>query len=330
MAFLDNSGDIILDAVLTDAGRKRLAQGDGSFRIVKFALGDDEVDYGLFNKSHPSGSAYYDLDIMQTPVLEAFTNNTSLLKHKLMTVAQTNLLYLPEIRLNDLAVGSQSNILEFTGTDVSAVSAPETLAQSGTGIYMVAANQLTKTELATTVLAERTLSDSRFIRVDQGLNTVDISHKRSISPFLKETQYTVRCDARMLVVANQDQGANLPVVSFVDDDMIATYYFSDTDLEFVKNQRAERAGTDELPVSEQIIRGPMGTRLFFNLMPTEETETSSHLFDELGGGAGSTLSVNNVEGGGQKTFLYIDTTIRVSGITTGASLDIPVRILKNT
>jgi hypothetical protein len=38
MAFLDNSGDIILDAVLTDEGRRRLALGDGSFRITKFAL----------------------------------------------------------------------------------------------------------------------------------------------------------------------------------------------------------------------------------------------------------------------------------------------------
>ncbi len=38
MGFLDNSGDIILDAVLTDTGRMRLAKGDGSFKIVKFAL----------------------------------------------------------------------------------------------------------------------------------------------------------------------------------------------------------------------------------------------------------------------------------------------------
>ena len=63
MAFLDNSGDIILDAVLTDTGRYRLAKGDGSFKIVKFALGDDEINYGLYDKMNPSGSAYYDLEI---------------------------------------------------------------------------------------------------------------------------------------------------------------------------------------------------------------------------------------------------------------------------
>jgi len=53
MGFLDNSGDIILDAVLTDVGRKRMAQGN--FKITKFAIGDDEIDYGLYNKAmHPA------------------------------------------------------------------------------------------------------------------------------------------------------------------------------------------------------------------------------------------------------------------------------------
>ena len=46
MAFLDNSGDIILDAVLTDAGRQRMARGE--FKIVKFAFGDEEINYKLF------------------------------------------------------------------------------------------------------------------------------------------------------------------------------------------------------------------------------------------------------------------------------------------
>ena len=84
MAFLDNSGDIILDAVLTDTGRKRLARADGSFRIEKFAFGDEEINYGLYNKDHANGSAYFDLEILQTPILEAFTNNSSLMKSKLM------------------------------------------------------------------------------------------------------------------------------------------------------------------------------------------------------------------------------------------------------
>ena len=86
MAFLDNSGDIILDAVLTDTGRARLAKGDGTFKIVKFALADDEIDYSLYQNSnhalgaHASGSAYYDLNIQMSPILVAFTNNASWMK----------------------------------------------------------------------------------------------------------------------------------------------------------------------------------------------------------------------------------------------------------
>ncbi len=88
MAFLDNSGDIILDAVLTDTGRFRLAKGE--FSIQSFALGDDEIDYSLYNNTHASGSSYYDLEILQTPVLEAFTNNASSLKSNLMTISRND------------------------------------------------------------------------------------------------------------------------------------------------------------------------------------------------------------------------------------------------
>ena len=101
MAFLDNSGDIILDAVLTDTGRMRLAQGNGSFKISKFALGDDEINYALYDKNHSSGSAYFDLQVMQTPVLEAFTNNTSNLKTKLLSISRTNILFMPVLKIND-------------------------------------------------------------------------------------------------------------------------------------------------------------------------------------------------------------------------------------
>ena len=98
MAFLDNSGDIILDAVLTDAGRQRMARGE--FKIVKYALSDEEINYKLFNSTHPSGSAFSDLQIMQTPILEAFTNNTSLMKTKLVSINRNNLLYMPIFRSN--------------------------------------------------------------------------------------------------------------------------------------------------------------------------------------------------------------------------------------
>ena len=101
MGFLDNSGDIILDAVLTDTGRLRLAQGDGSFKISKFALGDDEIDYSLYDRTPVSGTGYEDTRILQLPVFEAFTNNTTSLKNIVLSYADTSLLYLPVVKLND-------------------------------------------------------------------------------------------------------------------------------------------------------------------------------------------------------------------------------------
>jgi len=98
MAFLDNSGDIILDAVLTDTGRRRMA--NGNFSIIKFALGDDEIDYRLYNKNHPSGSAYYDLEILQSPVFESVTAQNSAINYGLLSITRRDLLYLPDIKLN--------------------------------------------------------------------------------------------------------------------------------------------------------------------------------------------------------------------------------------
>jgi hypothetical protein len=54
MAFLDNSGDILLDVVLTSVGRKRLAAG--TFKPVKYAFGDQEINYGLYDSTNTNGS----------------------------------------------------------------------------------------------------------------------------------------------------------------------------------------------------------------------------------------------------------------------------------
>ena len=55
MAYLDNS-EITVDAILTRKGRELMATGQG-INITKFALGDDEIDYSLYEPAHPKGSA---------------------------------------------------------------------------------------------------------------------------------------------------------------------------------------------------------------------------------------------------------------------------------
>ena len=83
MGYLNNSV-VTVDAILTTKGRQLLAQGN--FNITQFALADDEIDYTLYNPTHPSGSAYYGQAIENMPLLEAFPQETQMMKYKLVTL----------------------------------------------------------------------------------------------------------------------------------------------------------------------------------------------------------------------------------------------------
>ena len=85
MGYLNNQV-ITVDAILTKKGRELLAKNDGSFRITQFALADDEIDYTLYNPTHPSGSSFYGEAIENMPLLEAFPLEQQIMKYKLATL----------------------------------------------------------------------------------------------------------------------------------------------------------------------------------------------------------------------------------------------------
>ena len=85
MAIL-NPTTVTVDAILTTKGRELLARNDGSFQITQFSLADDEVDYTLYNPNQPSGSAFYGEAIEAMPVIQAFPNDTQIMRYKLVTL----------------------------------------------------------------------------------------------------------------------------------------------------------------------------------------------------------------------------------------------------
>ena len=87
MGYLNNT-IVTVDAILTKKGRELLAQGAGAFNITQFALSDDEIDYTLYNPTHPSGSAFYGEAIENMPLLEAFPDETQIMKYKLTTATR--------------------------------------------------------------------------------------------------------------------------------------------------------------------------------------------------------------------------------------------------
>lgn len=117
MGYLDNSS-VTVDAILTLKGRELLAKGGNSFNITQFAVGDDEIDYSLWNPDHPLGTAYYGTIIENMPVTEAIPDETQALKYKLITLPKQT------TNIPVVTVGNTSITLSAPGD--STIIAPNT------------------------------------------------------------------------------------------------------------------------------------------------------------------------------------------------------------
>ena len=161
MGYLNNTA-VTVDAILTKKGRELLARGDGSFRITQFALSDDEIDYTLYNPTHPSGSAFYGEAIENMPLLEAFPDETQIMKYKLVTlprgtarmpvldigysaitIKQGASLAITPQTLNYL---SQTSLIESSGYTFTISDVRLFNSFNGVGINTDAATQLNQTE----------------------------------------------------------------------------------------------------------------------------------------------------------------------------------------
>jgi len=314
MAFLDNSGDIILDAVLTDEGRRRLAEGKGTFRITKFALGDDEIDYGLYDKDHPSGSAYFDLEILQTPIFEAFTNNGSSMKSKIITINNPNLLYLPVIKLND--TDSRGPVASNFGADTFLIPVDKTTNDKFSGDTIGILRSPADDELSST--------GDKFIRVDQGLDTTSISPGAGLSSDLREDTFIIEMDNRLGgLISGEGKTPTEKTPSNVDDDDIATYMVSaTTDRTFVTANENTTGQTD------QVISGPRGNILQFRIRPKIDLAESDYYFD-LFGSVDTSATIDNYNQGSSSNVKYIDSFVTIYGASTGYTVQIPIRFLKD-
>ena len=155
MAIL-NPTTITVDAILTTKGRELLARNDGSFKITQFALADDEIDYTLYNPTHPSGSAFYGEAIENTPVLEAFPEDSQIMRYKLVTLPRGTS-KLPVLSLGISAVSlRQASAINITPQTLNYLGATTTVEPSG---YMM------------------TVGDSRFLSTftSTGIDTTGLN-----------------------------------------------------------------------------------------------------------------------------------------------------------
>lgn len=156
-----NGSVITVDAILTIKGRELLARNDGSFQITQFSLADDEVDYTLYNPNHPSGSAFYGQAIQNMPVLEAFPDETQIMKYKLVTLPRGT------SKLPVINVGYNSIVLK---QGASLVITPQTLN------YLGAVSTFEPSGYTATIEDQRLLSTFTGTGIDtSGLNISQIN-----------------------------------------------------------------------------------------------------------------------------------------------------------
>ena len=171
MGYLNNV-TVTVDAILTKKGRELLARNDGSFAITQFSLADDEIDYTLYNPDHPSGSAFYGEALENMPVIEAFPDETQVMKYKLLTLPRGT------AKLPVLELGYSSITLK-QGSSLSI--SPQTLNYLGTDTTFESSGYTA------------TIGDSRLFSTFEGvgINTPDVANLNATSTIGTNVSRTV-------------------------------------------------------------------------------------------------------------------------------------------
>jgi hypothetical protein len=130
MSYL-SSTSVVVDAILTKKGRELLARNDGSFNITQFSVSDDEIDYSLYNPTHPSGSAFYGEAIENMPILQAYPNDQEIMRYKLLTLPRgTAKLPVLDLGYSNIVI-KQGSSLSVTPQTLNYLGATTTFEQSG-------------------------------------------------------------------------------------------------------------------------------------------------------------------------------------------------------
>ena len=332
MAFLDNSGDIILDAVLTEGGRNRMATGN--FRITKFALGDDGINYALYNPN--TGSAYTDLEILQTPVLEATTQTNANITYGLLSISRNDMLYLPRLKINELVENAAA---DFNNVFYLAVNSETAEALEGTSAtanpkYVLRAQASTGTK----IIIESGLDGAANDGIT-GTRENQLNYLTNLN--LDDDTFSVYVDNRFLVgvlgpvasrttkFTNQPSGqrdVNLPLGPSTGRAMTqGLLNYSTYSVIGVRNQ-VYYTGTSTAATTVSAIDGPRSRVVALNFaVDTGLTSVSS-------GARSSKYSLYGSIGqdlfGDGNTYDYIDVLVYVVGTRSAAQYQLPIRVTR--
>ena len=217
MAFLDTTGSTIrIDAVITDEGRKRITQG--TFKVVKFSLGDDEIDYSMYDMAATTGLE--DVAILKPPIYEAFESRTANIHSGLVSYGNKDLLWLPILRINDKIDTSAKQYTMPAGRPRPTTTQSYV---SGTFFYM-AANEETALKL------NDYFGEEKYILRDSDRVGTKIVIESGIDASIKATH---RDGGGGSGVTHWGTRSN-QIVYLIENGLVDNYYYISTDPRFVR------------------------------------------------------------------------------------------------
>ena len=297
MAFLDNSGTIILDAVLTDVGRKRLTQG--KFNVSKFLLGDDELDYSLIDMTTEDFS-----NVETQPLFEAFAGEDANITYGLVSYPSDDITYIPHIKVN-------TKINSFLENDN--VSNLKLFVESGIGEkpgFSIPRDAKSRERY----ILNLGLRDSYYaVSCDSRFIETVLSSKPS-SYFRNDNAGRLYSNFQPLM-RRVKTSLNAPI------DMYETYL-----IPAVPNLLYNYNGTG-LDTTYSMFVGPRSTIFAMNVKIVDKltSPSGSSTIDTRYNRFGK---LEQTPFGGSSKFDIIDTVIYVEGMTTSSRLEIPIKILR--
>ena len=175
--------------------------------------------------------------------------------------------------------------------------------------------------------------------LDQGIiSNAEGTAELPVGNSLYETQYMIEVDNRFFTVLSPDGSQDAPR-SFVDDDHVASYFFAIQNVgsdivsvergDFPKSSTGQYFGEYERDDTGPLltdVKGRTGSRFAFRIRVTEEIERSNGSDNYLF----TTFGALKTSLGGSKDSYVIETNIRVTGMTTGYRVSIPIQIVKKS
>jgi len=337
MAFQNSTGGIILDATLTDTGRKYMAQG--KFKVVKFALGDDEIDYTFV--VNPDGKTDAEIPVADLPpILEAFGSENANIQYGLLSLQRPDILYLPILRINN---------------KVNSSAAP----RSDDGFIYMSVNKqtrrmlLTEYNVAANNILEQASHDTNMLFIESGIHVPGENYIDDLYP----TEYNKKAyivnlglyDKYFMIYANSTLVKNLlvspstaifrnnhnnvlkqnfgPLQNAVKitlpelDDNYDTYKAVACDNKIFYYPDSGFTGDEH-----SVFQGPRASIMSINLELTPEllnepTGTPNHRYSLYG-------TTNNDLFGSGNLYDFIDTTIYIQGLSTNYRISVPIRIVR--